>query len=1066
MTTSVASPRPRRNVSDFRAPIAALQAAVMVAALLFLSATGFAQTVTTGNLAGVVRDVQGGLLPGVTITAVHTATGTRYDAVTDDQGHYDILNVRVGGYEILAVVSGFREQNQAGIEVALGERRTVDFKLQIAAVTETVEVVSQPTIIDSSVAGTGGNVSNAVKEVLPTITRSIADIVRVNPLFNSQGAGAGDGASVVSVAGSSFRYNALQIDGAANNDLFGLAGSAGAPGGAAETQPISLDAIQEIQLVVSPYDVRQGGFAGGGINAITKSGSNAFRGTAFYFGRNQDWVGKGADDRAISEFKDKQAGGSIGGPLVENRAFFFGTVDYGRKLRPTGFSVNQTGQLFGNDALVNRVLSVLQTRYGYSTGPDPLSEFGKATDSDKYFVRTDFNLGRSHQLTVRNNYISALNDVGFPSLTSFRTPDAFYRFNSKTNSTVGQLNSTFGKGVNELRLTYTRVRDNRSHAFDQPPFPAVTVVLTGSTTLITGTENFSGRNELDQDIVEINDAYTLLKGQHAITIGSHNELLKVRNLFIRDAFGSYRFNSVDLFEQGLAQQYDRSFSATSDPLQSAKFKVNQWGFYVGDQWYVQPRVTLTYGLRVDAPQYPDTPNANPIALSAFGYATDVVPNDVQWSPRVGLNWTLNETNSAQFRAGVGMFTGRPAYVWISNQFGNTGIDFTRIGAGNNANNRIPFIADPLNQPTTVTGAPAGTFTTEIDMIDPDFRYPSILRGNFGGDTQLPGGLVGTADFVWSRTIRDIKYQNLNLVLVPGVTGSGGRPFYARNRVSSVSDAILLENTDQGYNWNASFELRRPFRNGFFASAGYSFGVSKSIMDGTSDQAASNWGNVYVPGDPNNPPLVRSNFDPGHRINFSTSYDIPVFHEFRTTVSVFYSGQTGRPYTLTTSSDVNGDVRGTNDLLYIPASPTEFSYRNGTAAATYDDFISLINADDCLADYIGTIIPRNACRAPWTNTLDGRVAVQLPFKRVKAEVTLDMLNLINLFNSDKGLFQYMSFGQLSLYAPVSSAGNTTVTPTQPLVGYNLSSIMAPTFRKFLRDDLRSRWQMQLGGRIRF
>jgi hypothetical protein len=1041
---------------------------LVVLYLIALSAgRATAQTVTTGSLAGTVVDAQGGGLPGASVQAVHTETGTKYEAVTDVQGHYNILNVRVGGYEILVELAGFRQQTQAGIDVALGERRLADFKLQIAAVTETVEVVSTPSLIDSSVAGTAANVSNAVKEVLPTITRSMADIIRINPLFSAQGSGAGDGASVVSVAGSSFRYNALQIDGAANNDLFGLAGSAGAPGGAAETQPISLDAIQEIQLVVSPYDVRQGGFAGGGINAITKSGSNAFRGTAFYFGRNQDWVGDGADNRPISEFKDKQGGFSLGGPLVQNRAFFFGTADYGRKLRPTGFSVNSSGQLFGNEELVNRVLNTLKNQYNYNPGPDPLAEFGKATDSDKYFIRTDFNLGQNHQLTVRNNHISALNDVGFPSLTAFRFPDSFYRFNSTTNSTVGQLNSTLGKGVNELRLTYTRVRDNRGHAFEQAPFPAVTVVLTGSTTLVAGTENFSGRNELDQDIVEINDAFTLLKGQHVFTIGTHNELLKVRNLFIRDAFGTYRFNSVDLFEQGLAQQYDRSFSATSDPLQSAQFKVNQLGFYAGDQWYARPRVTLTYGVRVDAPQFPDKPNSNPIAITSFGYATDVVPSDVLFSPRVGLNWTLNDTNTAQFRAGVGMFTGRPAYVWLSNQYGNTGVDFTRIGAGNNANNRIPFVADPLNQPTTVTGAPAGTFTTEIDMIDPDFKYPSILRGNFGADTQLPLGLVGTADFLWSRTMKDIKYQNLNLVLAPGVTGSGGRPFYTRNKVPTVSDAILLQNTDQGYNWNLSLEVRRPFRNGFFVSGGYAYGVSKSIMDGTSDQAASNWGNVYVPGDPNNPPLVRSNFDPGHRINLSGAYDIPVFKDFRTTVSAFYSGQSGRPYTLTTSSDVNGDVRGANDLLYIPASPTEFSYRNGTAPATYEDFISLIRADDCLASYIGTIIPRNACRAPWTNTLDGRVAVQLPFgKRVKTEITLDMLNLINLIDSEKGQFQYAGFGQLNVYAPVSSAGNTTVTATQPLVGYNLSTVMGPTFRKFFRDDLRSRWQMQLGGRIRF
>ena len=327
----------------------------------------------------------------------------------------------------------------------------------------------------------------------------------------------------------------------------------------------------------------------------------------------------------------------------------------------------------------------------------------------------------------------------------------------------------------------------------------------------------------------------------------------MRNLFIRDAFGTYRFNSIDFLDQGLAQQYDRSFSATSDPMQSAAFKVNQWGLYAGDQWYLRPRVTLTYGIRMDAPQYPDKPNANPVAVSSFGYATDVVPSDVQWSPRVGFNWTLNDTNTAQFRAGVGVFTGRPAYVWISNQFGNTGIDFTRIGAGNNANNRIPFVADPLNQPTTVTGATAGTFNNEIDMIDPNFNYPSILRGNLGGDTTLPGGLIGTVDFVWSKTIQDIKYQNLNLVQLSGVTGAGGRPFFARNRVSTVSDAILLENTDQGYSWNLAFEARRPFRNGFFASAGYSYGEAKSIMDGTSDQAASNWGNVYIPANPNDPP---------------------------------------------------------------------------------------------------------------------------------------------------------------------------------------------------------------------
>jgi hypothetical protein len=718
--------------------------------------------------------------------------------------------------------------------------------------------------------------------------------------------------------------------------------------------------------------------------------------------------------------------------------------------------VNGSGQQIGSEALFDRYLSILRNQYNYDPGANPTDEFIKATNSNKYFVRGDFNLAANHQLTVRHNYIDALNDVGSASLTAFRTPDAFYRFISKTNSTVGQLNSTFAKGVNELRLTYSRIRDRRAHTGDQADFPQVTVTLSPGLTVVSGTDQFSPRNVLDQDIIELNDAYTMLKGRHTITIGSHNEFLKIRNLFIRDNFGTYNFDTLDRFQQGLAQQYDRSFSATSDPLQSAQFRVNQFGFYAGDQWRVRPDVTLTYGIRMDAPRYPTTPNANPAAVTNFGYSTEVVPENVQWSPRAGANWDVRGDGSEQIRGGVGMFTGRPAYVWISNQFGNTGLDFTRIGAPFNANNRIPFIPDPNRQPSTVTGATAGTFTNEIDVIDPEFKYPSILRGNLGWDRTLFWGFTGTAEFVWSNTLKDIRYQNLNFVR-SGVTGSGGRPFFVR-RNTAYSDVILLQNTDQGYNWNVSYEVRRPFTDRLFIDAAYSYGVAKTILDGTNDQAASGWGNVYVPGDPNDPPLSRSNYDPGHRINLSAAYDIPLGRGFSANVAAFYSGQSGRPYTLTTNRDVNGDNRGLNDLLYIPASASELTFTGGT----YQDFSNFINADDCLAEYVGQIIPRNACRAPWQNTLDARVALQLPVRRFRAELTLDILNLINLVNSESGLSEYQGFGQLTTFTPVPA----TVTTTAPLTGYNIATITSPTFRKFLRDDLRSRWQAQLGVRVRF
>ncbi len=420
------------------------------------------------------------------------------------------------------------------------------------------------------------------------------------------------------MAGRNNRYNNLQIDGAVNNDVFGLAPS-GTPGGTTEAQPISLDAVQELQLVVSPYDVRQGGFSGGGINAITKSGSNALKGTAYFFGRNQDWVGEAPNGTKIGQFKDQQFGGSVGGPIVQNKAFFFGNVDWTQKDNPSGFSVNGSGQQFGRSAEIDRFISILRTRYNYS--PGGTEEFIRTIDSDKFFVRGDFNLNQRNQLTVRHNYLDAKNDIGRPTTALYYMPDNFYRMNNKTNSTVGQLNSTLGTAVNELRFTYQRIRDRRGAGpSEERPFPFILVDLSAGQ-VRAGRENFSTANELDQDVYELTDDFTLLRGRHTFTFGTHNEFFRFRNLFIRDSFGSYRFANLDMLEQGLAQQYDYSFSLTSDPLQSAKFRVRQFGFYAGDQWRAATNLTLTYGVRADIPTFPDKPTANPLSESTYGYRT-------------------------------------------------------------------------------------------------------------------------------------------------------------------------------------------------------------------------------------------------------------------------------------------------------------------------------------------------------------------------------------------------------------------------------------------------------------
>ena len=1031
--------------------ITALRRLAAIVSLCLLGAAGAsAQTATTGSLAGIVTDAQKGVLPGATVIATHTPTGTTYESVTDADGRFNILNMRVGPYTVSAVLSGFRKDEQTNIPVTLGEQRSVEFSLKIESIAETVEVIGQSSIIDSSRAGTADNISSQAVQSLPTISRNIVDIARTSPYFNP--AGLNEDPLALSVAGRNNRYNNLQIDGAVNNDVFGLAPS-GTPGGTTEAQPISLDAVQELQLVVSPYDVRQGGFSGGGINAITKSGSNALKGTAYFFGRNQDWVGEAPNGTKIGQFKDQQFGGSVGGPIVQNKAFFFGNVDWTQKDNPSGFSVDGSGQQFGRSAEIDRFISILRTRYNYS--PGGTEEFIRTIDSNKFFVRGDFNLNPRNQLTVRHNYLDAKNDIGRPTTALYYMPDNFYRMNNKTNSTVGQLNSTLGTAVNELRFTYQRIRDRRGAGpSEERPFPFILVDLSAGQAR-AGRENFSTANELDQDVYELTDDFTLLRGRHTFTFGTHNEFFRFRNQFIRDSFGSYRFANLDMLEQGLAQQYDYSFSLTSDPLQSAKFRVRQFGFYAGDQWRAATNLTLTYGVRADIPTFPDKPTANPLSESTYGYRTDEVPGGVLWSPRVGFNYALSENNTEQVRGGIGLFSGRTPYVWLSNQYGNTGIEFRRLAVGFNVNNRITFVPDPTAQPTSVGNAA----TNEVDLIDPDYKYPSLVRFNLAYDRDLKVfGLIGTAEFLYSQNVNDVRYENLNLQQVG--TRIDGRPFYARNVNTSISDAIFLTNTDQGDSWSIVFKVDRPFRNGFFMSGSYLYGESTAILDGTSSQAASNWGNVYISGNPNDPPNVRSNFDPGHRITFSGGYDIPMPGGFTVTASAYYSGQSGRPWSANFGSDFNGDVRTTNDLLYIPASESEpITYTNGT----FQDLMTFVNAEQCLADYIGQAHVRNACRAPWINTFDLRLNVGLPFKRVRAEITWDLLNLINLFDSQAGLLEYANFNDLLVVRPtISSTGATT---------YNLANlfpngVLQTPQEQFTRNDLLSRWQMQLGARIRF
>lgn len=1001
-----------------------------------------AQNVTTGSLSGVVSDAQGGVLPGATVVAVHTPTGSTYETVAQGDGRFQLINVRVGGpYTITIAMPSFQTATINDVNVALGETSTVPVTMQLEALAERVEVVAEASQVFSATrTGTTASVGTAVLERLPTVNRSLQDFARTNPFVSQTATNQNPGA--LSIAGRSGRYNNLQIDGAVNNDIFGLADSA-TPGGQASTEPVSLDAIQELQLVVSPYDVRQGSFSGGGINAITRSGSNAFHGTGYYFFRDEGFVGNGIDDRPIATFDDKQGGGSLGGPIKANRAFFFGNFDFGRKNTPSGVSVDgSSGQAFGREAEVQQVINILQTRYGYD--PGDFSEEIRATTNNKFFVRGDVNLGK-HQLVIRNNYIDAANDIGNPSLTTYILQDNFYTFNSDTNSTVGQLNSAFGTYFNEARVSYQRIRDAR----ETPSiFPPGIVRFTGNQAVRFGTEVSSGANELDQDMIEIHNDLTMVRGNHQFTFGTHNEFFHFRNLFIQNIYGSYDFPSLAAFDQGLAGNYQLGFSRTSDPLQSADFWVYQLGFYAGDQWRIAPRLSMTYGLRLDIPGFPKTPAANPQVEQIFGQRTDVVPSTRTWSPRAGINYDLStDTTRQQLRAGIGLFGGRTPYVWLSNQYTGTGNEFTRL----NATGQIPFVADPNNQPRSVGNAA----TNEVNLVDPAYDFPQLIRGNVGFDRELGfQGVIASVETLFSTTVKDIDYRNFNL----NQTGTrpDGRPFFTRLN-AAYTDAIFLTNTSEGDAWSIAMKLERPFRGNWFASASYLYGQSNTVSDGTNSTARSNWLNAYNQGDPNAIPVATSNFNPGHRVNLSGSYRLD-FDRARVTFSAFYNGQTGRPYAYTYGNDANGDglgVNNSNDLLYIPRDASDVIVANGT----FDQLMAFINAGNCSDLTPGTIMERNTCRAPWTNTLDFRAAVDVPVGKLDTELTIDVLNFINVFDSGAGQVEFALFNSLQ---PV----NQSVDAATGKYIYTLNTVTQPGQARYQRDDLRSRWQAQIGLRVRF
>jgi outer membrane receptor for ferrienterochelin and colicin len=1039
---------------------------------LFMPAAFLYAQVTNGTLTGVVVTADGTPLPGVTVEAVHTPTGTRYSAVTGANGRFTIPNARVGGpYTVAATLEGFKPYTARSVEVRLGEAAEVPVTLQMAAVAEaiTVTAVADP-VINPNRTGSTSAVSEQQIETLPTVNRQIQDFARTNPYVNTSLTGEG---TFMFIAGRNNRYNTIQIDGAVNNDLFGLS-SSGTPGGGSGTQPISLDSIQQIQVAVSPYDVRQSGFTGGGVNVVTRSGTNNLDGSVFGTKRDPSFVGEGPFNTSVREFDSTQYGGRIGGPIMRDRLFYFVSGESNKRNDPDDTSADPnagTGTTYNNvNPNAADVASFLKSKYNFD--PGSLGDLVFKTKNDLLFGRLDANLGSSNNLTLRHNYVNGTND-NTPSsytrtTTRFYFPTNIYRFPSKTNSTVAQLNSVFNaNSYNEGRVNFTTVREHRETPVI---FPTIELGPGGerSGTLQTGIERFSGANALNQDILELTDDFTFIRGAHSVIVGTHNEFFKFSNLFIQDFYGYYHFANFAALQAGTPDIYRIGYATGDNPKRPTEFKAGQYSLYANDQWRLQHGLTLTFGLRADKPAFNTKPSFNPIVQTGIGYSTSAVPSEsITLEPRVGFNWDITGAGRQQLRGGIGVFQGRTPFVWISNNYGNTGIEQVLKGCTTAA--CMPtFNPDPNNQPRLENVAGA---VQDVALADPDFKFPRVLRSTLGYDRELFYGIRATVEALWSKTMEDVYYYNVNK-RATGTSALDGRPTYS-SISTQLGNAYLLSNTEKGSDLTESLQLNKTIGN-LSLSASYAHQKARSVGDPTSSTASSQWQFGFLTtGDIYTQVLSTSTFQVEHRMNTAVTYNFAT-GPFTHAIGAFYVAQSGQPYTLLMGGDANRDSSPNNDLLYLPGPgnmilcPSNATAPTATAPcgsgrtpidiANLTNFLSSVGIDP---NTTGNL-ERNSLRQPWTRRLDLHYGLGLPqFMGARVLIEADILNLLNLFDNESGVQRFVSN---NTYMPVTYQGQDP-TSGKPVYREAAAGRLKPG-NQFSTANTASRWQGRLGLRINF
>ncbi|PIF33986.1 carboxypeptidase family protein [Flavobacterium sp. 9] len=1048
----------------------------------------FALTVVTGqtttsSIKGIVKSSSNELLPGASILAVHTPTGTKYSAVSNEDGRFSILNMRIGGpYKITVTFVGFQNQEYNDINLDLGKPFNLAVQLEDASqALEEVKIVSKDKVFKSGKTGAETTIGRRELTALPTISRSAEDFTRLEPT-----------ASGGSFGGRNDQYNNYSLNGAVFNNPFGL--DAATPGGQTGAQPISLDAIEQIQVATAPYDVTLSGFTGASVNAVTKSGTNEFHGTAYVFYRDQDLTGNKIKGEKIfvPTLEQTQAGFSLGAPIIKDKLFIFGNFEIDRRSDlGSNFVANNNDGVTGiNESRVMEsdliAVSNALKGLGYDTGA--YQGFIHESNSNKGIIKVDWNINDNHKLAVIYNFLDASKDKpAHPTALGFRGPNASilqfqnsgYQINNNLSSFLAELNSKFSEGVsNKLQAGYSHFNDYRV------PFSVPAPVITiqdggGSNYIIAGHEPFSINNTLDQKVIQITDNLTYTVGKHAFTFGTSFEKFGFKNSFNLAGYDKFRNPDTDpvpyygtfrpyasvtdfladaalpLASSSLKQNFQQAQNVfntksqfevgTDGGWKLAELNVGQLAFYTQDDFSVNDNFKLSVGLRIDKPlyfntadliqKYIDTDNGGAGRNNDIDYydpqtgkavkliSTDLPSDKILWSPRIGFNWDVKGDATSQLRGGSGIFTGRIPFVWLGNQV-------------------------------------SGADDSFLQIMDPDYKWPQVWRSSLGYDHRFKSNYIVTLDFSYNKDINAVQVQNWGLKPPTGtLAGVDNRAIYVAAD-HGVNNAYVMTNSNKGSAFNATVKVQKNFENGLYASIAYNYLKSKDVNSIEAEITGDAFAFNPALGNVNNAVLSNSKYGDNHRfIGVGSKKWKYGRDKWATTVSAFFEYAQGGRFNYTYGGDINGDGSAVNDLIYIPTT-AEIALMNFSAPGQGEAFDKFISQDDYMKNRRGQYADRYGAISPWRGRCDLKLMQDYNFKVSSAsekkntiQFSIDVLNFGNLLNSDWGVVQVPTSVQP---IGVTVVGNT---PT-----YTFNNTQTKTFS--YDASLTSRWQAQFGIRYIF